>query len=63
MNKQRKKGQKRSSKPLVMPGFDYGIDRKTAVVTAPAFNDKMRQKAGSDKMGYRRSFCTFAPLA
>ena len=43
MKKQRQKRQKKSSKPLVMPGFDYGIDRKTAVMTPPIFNDRMRE--------------------
>lgn len=43
MKKQRKKAQKKSSKPPVMPGFDYGIARTMAVMTEPVFNDQMRK--------------------
>jgi hypothetical protein len=43
MKKQRKKGQKKPSKPSVMPGLDYGIARTTAVMTEPVFNDQMRK--------------------
>ena len=40
MKKAHKKG-KRSKSPF-MPGFDYGIDRSSVVVTPPVFNEKMR---------------------
>ena len=42
MKRHHRKGQKKALKPSVMPGFDYGIDRSTAVITAPIFNDQMR---------------------
>lgn len=43
MTKQRKKGSKNTARPLVMPGFDYGIARTMAVMTEPVFNDEMQK--------------------
>jgi hypothetical protein len=41
MKKNRSKSKKPRS-PASMPGFDYGVDRKIALMTAPDFNDNLR---------------------
>jgi hypothetical protein len=42
MKKKSKKGKGKLPKSPVMPGFDYGVDRSSAVITPPVFNEKMR---------------------
>ncbi len=45
MGKKKGRGKKNAKRSAsgTMPGFDYGIDRSTAILTAPDFNDNMRQ--------------------
>jgi hypothetical protein len=38
----KRSNKKGKQKPPEMPGADYGIDRTTAVLTAPDFNDNLR---------------------
>jgi hypothetical protein len=43
MTKHGKMREGKSKRPQVMPGFDYGLDRPTTIMTPPVFEEEMRR--------------------
>lgn len=43
MKRHPKRGQGKAERTRVMPGYDYGFDQRSTVMTSPLFNDEMRR--------------------